>query len=82
MTDTFLAPVPMNPVVISGLLTTEQAAMNLGVSVRTVKNLMSDGKLSYVKIGRLTRIDPTDIEIFIARNRRKRRSPRRVQIQR
>jgi excisionase family DNA binding protein len=34
------------------LLTTEQAADILAVSVRTVKNLMFDGKLAYVKIGR------------------------------
>jgi excisionase family DNA binding protein len=59
------------------LLTTEQAAEILAVSVRTVKNLMIDGKLAYVKIGRATRVDPADIDEYVARNRRKQRQPLR-----
>jgi excisionase family DNA binding protein len=61
---------PANP---SCLLTTEQAAEILAVSVRTVKNLMSDGKLAYVKIGRATRVDLEDINQYVTRNRRKQR---------
>jgi excisionase family DNA binding protein len=60
------------------LLTTLQAAAYLCVSVRTVRNLMSDGKLHYVKIGRATRIDSTDLGVFVAQNRRKRRNPART----
>jgi excisionase family DNA binding protein len=61
------------------LLTTEQAAEVLAVSVRTVKNLFSEGALAYVKIGRATRVDLSDVEQYIVRNRRKqRRSLRRV----
>jgi excisionase family DNA binding protein len=59
------------------LLTTEQAAELLAVSVRTVKNLMIDGKLAYVKIGRATRVDPVDVDKYVTRNRRKQRQPRR-----
>jgi excisionase family DNA binding protein len=55
------------------LLTSNQAADMLAVSVRTIKNLMGQGKLAYVKIARATRIDPDDIDEFIRRNRRKQR---------
>jgi excisionase family DNA binding protein len=57
----------------SRLLTTEQAAEYLGVSARTVKQLMSRGQMPYVKIGRSTRLDPGDLDDFIARNRQKQR---------
>ncbi|MGH9068916.1 MAG: helix-turn-helix domain-containing protein [Acidimicrobiales bacterium] len=56
------------------LLTTEQAAQYLQVSVRMVKNLMGDGRVAYVKIGRATRIHRQDLDEYIARNRRKHRS--------
>lgn len=55
------------------LLTTEQAAEWLAVSVRTVKNLMVRGQLAYVKIGTATRFDPADLRDFIDRYRRKER---------
>jgi excisionase family DNA binding protein len=57
----------------SHLLTTEQAAEYLGVSARTVKQLMSRGQMPYVKIGRATRLDPGDLDDFIAQNRQKQR---------
>ena len=60
------------------LLSTEQAADYLGVSVRTVKHLMSSGQIPYVKIGRATRLDQGDLDDFIARNRRKQRHPMRT----
>jgi excisionase family DNA binding protein len=59
------------------LLTTEQAAEYLQVSVRTIKNLMGDGRLAFVKIGRATRIHRHDLDEYIARNRRKQRQPAR-----
>lgn len=58
----------------SVLLTSEQTAQYLQVSLRTVKNLMSDGCLAYIKIGRATRINLKDIEEYIAHNRRKHRN--------
>ena len=67
------------PAGLGRLLTTEQAAEVLAVSVRTVKNLMSGGQLAYVKIGRATRIDREDINLYVTRNGRKQRqSLRRV----
>jgi excisionase family DNA binding protein len=59
------------------LLTTEVAAEYLAVSVRTIKNLLCDGKLPYVKVGRATRIDTADIDEYIERNRRRNRRPAR-----
>ena len=60
------------------LLSTEETADVLAVSVRTVKNLMSEGKLAYVKIGRATRINRTDIDEYIMRSRHKHRQPLRA----
>lgn len=56
------------------LLTTDQTAEYLHVSARTVKNLLADGRLAYIKIGRATRIQRQDIDGYIARNRRKQRN--------
>ena len=56
------------------LLTSEQVAEHLQVSLRTVKNLMSDGQIAYIKVGRATRIHRNDFEEYIARNRRKQRN--------
>lgn len=56
------------------LWTTEETADFLGVSIRTVKELMSSGALAYVKVGRATRLDPSDVESFVRSHRRRRRS--------
>lgn len=55
------------------MLTTDEAAAYLNVSARTVKNLMCDGRIAYVKIGRATRIQVTDLDEYVARNRRRHR---------
>jgi len=56
------------------LLTTSQVAEYMQVSVRTVKGLLSEGRIAYVKIGRATRIHIEDLEHFVAQNRRKHRT--------
>lgn len=56
------------------LLTTPQAAEYLQVSVRTVKGLLSEGRIAYVKIGRATRIHIGDLDDFVAQNRRRHRT--------
>lgn len=56
------------------LLTTPQAAEYLQVSIRTVKGLLSDGRIAYVKIGRATRIHIEDLDDFVVQNRRKHRT--------
>jgi excisionase family DNA binding protein len=66
---------PDEPPIRSPLLTTRQAATYLQVTERTVKNLISEGDLAIVKIGRATRIRSDDLDDFITRNRRTRRHP-------
>lgn len=61
-----------------GLLTIQQAASYLAVSIRTVKQLLSDGRVAYVKIGRATRITKDDLDGYIDQNKRKRRTIRRA----
>lgn len=60
----------------SSLLTIDDAARHLCVSVRMIKQLLSDGHLAYVKIGRATRIAQKDLDRYVEQNRRKRRSSR------
>ena len=65
---------PLDNEAASPLLTTVQAADYLQVSTRTVKSLLSEGSIAYVKVGRTTRIHLQDLDRFIAQNRQKRRS--------
>lgn len=44
------------------LLTKTQAAKSLSVCVRTIENFMRDRRLSFIKLGKSVRIDPTEIE--------------------
>ena len=51
------------------LLTVEEAADRLGTSVRFVRRLIAERRIDYVKVGRHVRLDPTDVEAFIAASR-------------
>ena len=51
------------------LLSVEQAAERLGTSVRFVRRLIAERRIAYVKVGRHVRLDPTDMEAFIAASR-------------
>ena len=51
------------------LLSVEQAAERLGTSVRFVRRLIAERRIAYVKVGRYVRLDPTDVEAFIAASR-------------
>lgn len=53
----------------TALLTYKDAAKVLGVSERTVWQLVRDGKLVHVKLGRVVRIDPADLQILIQRSK-------------
>lgn len=44
-------------------------AKRLSVSERTVRNWISSGKLASYKIGSVRRIDPDDVDAFLARYR-------------
>lgn len=49
------------------LLTKPEVGHALGLSTRTVENLLAAGELPGVKIGRSIRVRPSDLETFIAR---------------
>jgi excisionase family DNA binding protein len=47
------------------LLTYRQAAQVLGVTDRTLRTLVREGRLPAVRFGRSVRIDPADLRRFI-----------------
>lgn len=51
------------------LLTIEEAAERLNVSVRNIRHQIYRRRLPVVKIGRLVRVDEKDLEAFIDRSR-------------
>ena len=51
------------------LLTVDQAAGRLGTSVRFVRRLIAERRISYVKLGRHVRIAAHDLEAFIVAGR-------------
>lgn len=53
----------------SQLLTIEQAAERLTVSVRNIRHQIYHRKIPIVKVGRLVRIDEGDLQDFIERGR-------------
>jgi len=57
--------VNLQPHVVERLLTYREAAKLLGVTDRTIWQLVKDGKLQNVKFGRSVRIDPVDLQAFI-----------------
>ena len=51
------------------LLTVEEAAERLGTSVRFLRRLIAERRIAFVRVGRHVRIDPADLEAFIATGR-------------
>jgi excisionase family DNA binding protein len=51
------------------LLTVEQAAERLGVSVRFVRRLVFERRIAYVKLGRHVRIAAGDLDAFVQAGR-------------
>jgi excisionase family DNA binding protein len=51
------------------LLTVEQAAERLGVSVRFVRRLVFERRIAFVKVGRHVRIASGDLDAFIQAGR-------------
>jgi excisionase family DNA binding protein len=64
-------PTGADQVVIDGrvekLLTYDDVANVLGVTVRTVYTLVNRGDLTALKVGGSSRVDPTDLRSFIER---------------
>lgn len=51
------------------LLTYADVAAQLQVSLRTVRRLADAGELAVIRIGRAVRVDPRDLERFLAGQR-------------
>jgi excisionase family DNA binding protein len=55
----------------SPLLTIQETAEHLGVSLETVRRRISSGELRIIRDRRIIRIHPDDLESFIAIRRRR-----------
>jgi excisionase family DNA binding protein len=51
------------------LLTPQEAADRLGTSLRFVRRLVFERRITYRKLGRYIRFHPDDVEAYIAANR-------------
>lgn len=60
-----MSDLPLTTENVERLLTYREAGDRLGVSDRTIWQLVNDGKLPAVKFGRSVRIDPADLRAFI-----------------
>jgi excisionase family DNA binding protein len=61
--DVDLRKEPIDP-----LFTSETLSGYLGISDRQIRNLVSDGKLTAIKIGASLRFRPRDVERFLERH--------------
>ena len=60
---------PRRPPELDTLLSVEQAAERLGTSVRFVRRLIAERRITYVKLGRHVRIGTRDLDAFIRAGR-------------
>ena len=51
------------------LLTIDQLAERLGVSIRHIRRLIAERRVPYLKVGWLVRFDPAEIAAWLRRNR-------------
>jgi excisionase family DNA binding protein len=51
------------------LLSIDQLAQRLGITVRHVRRLVADKRVPYYKVGRLVRFDPAEITDWLATRR-------------
>ena len=54
---------------IPQLLTIDQLAERLGITVRHVRRLVAEKRVPYLKVGKLVRFDPDEIKQWLASRR-------------
>lgn len=54
---------------VPALLTLDQAAERLGTSVRFIRRLRHERRMTFIKVGKHLRVDQADLEAFIEANR-------------
>jgi excisionase family DNA binding protein len=59
-----------SPLSLQPLLSVPEAAELLGIKVWTLRQWLSQQRIAFIKIGRLTKLKQEDITAFINRNRR------------
>jgi excisionase family DNA binding protein len=64
-----LPPEPLGRPGADRLLTPEDVAERLNVSLRFVRRLCHERRLAYVKVGRLVRFNETDVRTWLAEHR-------------
>lgn len=52
----------------AALLNADQVAARLGCKIRLVRKLQAERQIPFVKVGRLTRYRPSDVESYIESN--------------
>jgi len=62
--------IEMNSNASSKLIDVPEAAALLDVSPNTLRQWLSQGRLPLIKVGRLTKLRPQDVQAFIARHER------------
>lgn len=55
---------------IPQLLSIDQLAERLGITVRHVRRLVAERRVPYYKVGKLVRFDPADITVWLESGRR------------
>jgi excisionase family DNA binding protein len=70
-----------SPEALPHLLTIDQLADRLGVSIRHVRRLVAERRVPYLKVGWLVRFDPSEITAWLdgARHPERRGDPRGTQ---
>jgi excisionase family DNA binding protein len=54
---------------IPELMSIDQLAQRLGITVRHVRRLVAEKRVPYYKVGRLVRFDPTEINLWLQTRR-------------
>lgn len=59
---------PTRPQSPDGLLDSPQLAARLGCTERMVRKMTAERRIPFVKVGRLVRFRPQDVEAFVSSN--------------
>lgn len=62
-------PATESPGIIREFMTKQEFADILGVSVKTVSNMMDDGRIGFVRLGKVVRIHRSEIERLAKQSR-------------
>ncbi len=67
-----MSTLPMSKQARRPFFTPKGLADYLSISERTVRQMLADGRIPSYRVEGIRRIDPTDVEAYLARNRSRR----------